>query len=96
MLGVALALIPLFDRRPERDLRHRPLVAALGLVFLLGFAGAWLVGRQVRSVLPSARSGEPALEAGSVPAEPGVVLPDLGPTPPRPADPAPAALRGAQ
>ncbi|MBI4501581.1 MAG: cytochrome bc complex cytochrome b subunit [Gemmatimonadetes bacterium] len=96
LLGVALALIPLFDRRPERDLRHRPLVAALGLVFLLGFAGAWLVGRQVRSVLPSARSGEPALEAGSVPAEPGVVLPDLGPTPPRPADPAPAALRGAQ
>jgi quinol-cytochrome oxidoreductase complex cytochrome b subunit len=50
LLGVALALLPLLDRRPPRPLRKRPLVAALGLIFLGGFVVLWLVGRQLRSV----------------------------------------------
>jgi hypothetical protein len=40
-----MALIPLFDRHPER--RHR-LVTALGVVFFVGFAILWLVGHQLR------------------------------------------------
>jgi len=52
VLGIALALLPLFDRDPERRLRRRPAVAALGAVFFLGFIAAWLVGRQLRSVPP--------------------------------------------
>ena len=52
LLGLALALLPLFDRDPERRLRRRPAVAALGAVFFLGFIAAWLVGRQLRSVPP--------------------------------------------
>ncbi|HUL01829.1 MAG TPA: cytochrome b N-terminal domain-containing protein [Gemmatimonadales bacterium] len=54
LLGLAMALLPLFDRDPERRLRRRPAVAALGVVFFLGFIAAWLVGRQLRSVPPHA------------------------------------------
>jgi quinol-cytochrome oxidoreductase complex cytochrome b subunit len=45
LLGLSMALIPLFDRHPER--RHRP-VTALGVVFFVGFAILWLVGHQLR------------------------------------------------
>ncbi len=57
LLGSALVLLPLFDRSPERRLRRRPVVAALGIVFFLGFGVAWVVGRRLRSV-PTATSGE--------------------------------------
>ena len=50
LLGLALALLPLFDRSPERDLRRRPLAAAIGLTFFLGFIGLWLAGRSLRTV----------------------------------------------
>jgi quinol-cytochrome oxidoreductase complex cytochrome b subunit len=49
LLGISLALVPLFDRDPERDLRRRPVVATLGFVFFIGFVVLWLVGSQLRS-----------------------------------------------
>ncbi|MFQ5746754.1 MAG: cytochrome bc complex cytochrome b subunit [Gemmatimonadota bacterium] len=58
LLGLALILLPLFDRRPERRLNRRPLAAALGAVFLLLFVAAWLAGRSIRSVSPEV--GPPA------------------------------------
>ena len=50
LLGLALALLPLFDRNPERSIRRRPLAAAIGLTFFLGFIGLWLAGRSLRTV----------------------------------------------
>ncbi len=85
LLGLSLALLPLFDRRPERRLRHRPVVVALGLTFLLGFATAWLAGRQLRSMPPTARPGPEVLEERVRPAAPGLPLPEIGPAPLRPA-----------
>lgn len=68
-LGLALALVPLFDRGPERALRHRPGVAALGAVFFVGFVAAWLAGRQLRSVPPGAGL-EPPLGEEAPPSAP--------------------------
>lgn len=53
LLGVVLALLPLFDRRPEQRIRQRPVALALGIVFFGGFFILWLVGRQLTSVEPS-------------------------------------------
>jgi quinol-cytochrome oxidoreductase complex cytochrome b subunit len=50
LLGIGLALLPLFDRGPERHLRRRPIAAAIGLTFFLGFVGFWLAGRRLRTV----------------------------------------------
>jgi quinol-cytochrome oxidoreductase complex cytochrome b subunit len=50
LLGVTLALLPLFDRKPERRWRRRPVAMALGLLFFGGFLIAWLAGRQLTSV----------------------------------------------
>lgn len=60
LLGIALALLPIFDRKPERRLRRRPVVLALGTLFFLGFLVAWLAGRQLQSLPPSSelRPGE--------------------------------------
>jgi drug/metabolite transporter (DMT)-like permease len=52
LLGLGLALMPLFDRGPERQLRRRPVVAALGVLFFVGFLAAWLAGRQLGSAPP--------------------------------------------
>jgi ubiquinol-cytochrome c reductase cytochrome b subunit len=52
MLGIAMALVPLFDRHLERPLRRRPVVATLGMVFFLGFVVAWVAGRQLRAMPP--------------------------------------------
>jgi len=84
LLGLSLAFLPLFDRSPERRLRRRPVVAAVGLTFFAGFVAFWLVGHQVRSVAPGARPAAEPMER----AEPGVRLPPAGTTPMRPAEPA--------
>lgn len=52
LLGLGLAVLPLFDRSPERRLVRRPLVTTLGVVFFLGFAVAWVAGRGLRYVAP--------------------------------------------
>jgi quinol-cytochrome oxidoreductase complex cytochrome b subunit len=49
LLGTALILLPIFDRSPERTLRRRPAVAALGILFFLTFAIAWVVGFRLRT-----------------------------------------------
>ncbi len=85
LLGLSLAFLPLFDRGPERQLRRRPVVAALGLTFFVGFLAAWLVGHQVRSVAPRARPAGEVLERAETPV--GPALPEVGPTPQRPAEP---------
>ena len=76
LLGLGLALVPLFDRGPERQIRRRPAVAALGLLFFLGFLAAWIAGRGLRNV-------PPVREQQSLPAS-GVAAPQARPeaTPP--------------
>jgi quinol-cytochrome oxidoreductase complex cytochrome b subunit len=92
LLGVSLALLPLFDRRPEQRLRKRPVVATLGAVFVLIFAVAWVAGRTIGSVPPTA----PTSEVVEVPASsPETPLERLGPTPVRPA-PSPDTGAGAR
>jgi len=88
LLGLALALLPLFDRGPERSLRRRPAVAALGVLFFAGFAVAWAAGRQLRSVPPTL--GPAQREA---PAAVGAPIPRLGPDAPRPEQPSDTAAR---
>jgi quinol-cytochrome oxidoreductase complex cytochrome b subunit len=63
LVGLALALLPLFDRAPERRLRRRPVVATLALLFYLGFLVAWLAGRQLRNMPPQATIESRALPA---------------------------------
>jgi quinol-cytochrome oxidoreductase complex cytochrome b subunit len=77
-LGVVLALLPLFDRSPERNLRRRPVVTTLGALFFLAFVLSWAAGRYMR--------GQPVATAG----QPGVHQPAPTDTTPA-AAPAPAA-----
>jgi quinol-cytochrome oxidoreductase complex cytochrome b subunit len=65
IVGLALALVPLFDRQPERSLRQRPATAVLGILFFVGFVVAWLAGRQLEGPASSAPSSEPAPAAGA-------------------------------
>ncbi|UCC72775.1 MAG: cytochrome b N-terminal domain-containing protein [Gemmatimonadota bacterium] len=62
LLGITMAVLPLFDRNPERRLRRRPVVLALGLLFFAGYLVAWLAGRQLESMPldTELRSGEAA------------------------------------
>jgi quinol-cytochrome oxidoreductase complex cytochrome b subunit len=53
LLGIVLMLLPLFDRKPERRLRRRPVALVLGLLYFGGFVIAWLAGRQLTSVQPT-------------------------------------------
>lgn len=68
LLGLGLALMPLFDRGPERQLRRRPLVAALGLLFFVGFLAAWLLGRRLQDEPPGAMTDH-VVPAQQMPAE---------------------------
>ena len=47
LMGLALALLPFFDRQPGRSLRQRPAAVILGLLFFVGYLVAWLVGSQL-------------------------------------------------
>jgi quinol-cytochrome oxidoreductase complex cytochrome b subunit len=80
VLGVSLALLPLFDRGPERRLRRRPVVAALGVVFFVGFIVAWIVGSQLRSESPTVRPQPSEIDDRAVPSQ-GLPMRDPGPTP---------------
>ena len=84
LLGVALVLLPLFDRTPERSLRRRPAVAAIGILFFFGFAIAWVAGFRLRTV-PVSTSGELApftTPAATVPRSPLPTLDSTGLTAP--------------
>lgn len=91
LLGLALALLPLFDRDPERRLRRRPVVAALGTVFYLVFAIAWLAGRQLRNMPPQAliESLAPGPPPAAAPATAPAAQPKAAPAESQPAAPAP-------
>lgn len=60
LLGLTLALLPVFDRNPEQRLRNRPIAVAVGVLVFGGFLVLWLAGRQLGSVPPSAdlRTGD--------------------------------------
>jgi quinol-cytochrome oxidoreductase complex cytochrome b subunit len=77
-MGVSLALVPLFDRRPERRLAKRPVVAALGIAFFVGFVLAFAVGRWLGSLPPSEHLGQDRIEERVVPAGPQTPLPSPG------------------
>jgi quinol-cytochrome oxidoreductase complex cytochrome b subunit len=82
LLG-GLAVLPLFDRRPTRNLRDRRMALVLGALFLLVFVSAWYAGRQMRDTPPSiAVEHEPVVtDQAPIPTEPP------GPSPIRPAQP---------
>ena len=63
ILGLSLALVPLFDRQPGRSLRQRRATAVLGLLFFVGFVVAWLVGMQLEGPAPSPPAAEPTSAA---------------------------------
>jgi quinol-cytochrome oxidoreductase complex cytochrome b subunit len=79
LLGIAMALVPLFDRHAERGLRRRPVVATLGMVFFLGFAVAWVAGRRLRVMPPQVETGQPSAIAPTLSgSETAPVSPDSG------------------
>ncbi|HEX7020240.1 MAG TPA: cytochrome b N-terminal domain-containing protein [Gemmatimonadaceae bacterium] len=49
LLGIALVILPVVDRAPERRLRRHPLVAGFGFAFFALFAVAWAAGWHLRS-----------------------------------------------
>lgn len=65
IVGLALALVPLFDRQPERGLRRRRATTVLGILFFVGFVVAWLVGRSLEGPAPSSQTPEPARATGA-------------------------------
>jgi quinol-cytochrome oxidoreductase complex cytochrome b subunit len=87
LLGFSLFLLPLFDRRPERRIRKRPVVAALGLVFFGGFIVLWALGRGIGSLPPSEGIGRAERQERVVPARSGAPVERVGPTPVRPQEP---------
>lgn len=86
LLGISLALLPLFDRRPERRLRKRPLALALGLVFFAGFLVAWAAGRQLKSLPPSTHLRSEGVVERFVPREIEAVTAEDEPRPQIPSD----------
>jgi quinol-cytochrome oxidoreductase complex cytochrome b subunit len=69
-LGLLLVLLPLVDRGSAVRFRKRPVAAAIGLVFFLGFLVFWALGSRVDSVTPSAGVESRILEERAVPAAP--------------------------
>jgi quinol-cytochrome oxidoreductase complex cytochrome b subunit len=87
MLGVVLALLPLFDRKPEQRLRRRPAAMALGLLFFGGFLILWLLGRQLTSVEPGVDLRPGDARELQVPANPGLETAEPGAEPEGPTEP---------
>ena len=74
VLGVSLALLPVFERDAATPLRRRPIAAALAATFVVGFLAAWVAGRSIHT--PSSRL-RPVLDAPSseAPVAPGAGAP---------------------
>ena len=71
LLGLGLALVPLLDRNPTREIRRRPVVAGLGLLFFLGFLAAWVAGRGLRGAPPVSMQERAQPQAAPTPVQPG-------------------------
>ena len=69
-LGLLLVALPLVDRGSAVRFRRRPVAAAIGLTFFLGFLVFWALGSRVDSVTPSAGVESRILEERAVPAPP--------------------------
>lgn len=85
LLGIGLAMVPLFHRTAERSIRRRPRAAGVGLAFIVVFLLAWAIGSQLDAVPPDLR--EPPQPA-AVPADrpgadsaPPLARPDTAPPP---------------
>jgi len=70
LLVIAVALVPLFDRKPQTDLRSRPVVAILGVVLFAGFILAWVVGHQVGATVDAGTIPQELLDERAVPPMP--------------------------
>jgi len=79
LLGVSLVILPLIDSGPERQLRRRPVAAALGLTFFVGYIALFIAGQAFGSVTPSSSLGERGVEEGVLPAEPTETVPQVEP-----------------
>ncbi len=70
VLALALVFLPLFDREPERHVRRRPVVLALGVLFFAALLAGWFAGSRIRTVSPTVA---PTVQA---PGEIGAPAPD--------------------
>ncbi len=66
LLAMGLMLIPLFDRGPDRRLRDRPLVAAIGLLFFVGFVAAWIAGATAKTLPGDTGVGQELVEERAI------------------------------
>lgn len=79
LLGVMLALVPLFDRAPDPTPRRRYLRRALGSVFLAGLTVAWVAGWRLRFEPVSATGELTPYQQSPTATEPGLPLPPVVP-----------------
>jgi len=94
LLGVSLLIVPIVDRGPERRLTKRPVVAALGIAFFVGYVALFAAGRIMGTVPPSASIGGGMEELPFEPTRPETPLPELDLTPPAPSgEPVPGGVR---
>jgi quinol-cytochrome oxidoreductase complex cytochrome b subunit len=69
-LGLLLVILPLMDRDSGRELRKKPLVLGVGILFFLGFLAFWAVGSRETSVPANAGIETRILEERAVPRPP--------------------------
>jgi len=69
-LGILLVLLPLVDRGSAVRFRRRPVAAAIGMAFFIGFLLFWALGSRVDSVPPSSAVESRILEERAVPSPP--------------------------
>ena len=75
-LGILLVLLPLVDRGSAVRFRKRPVAAAIGIAFFIGFLLFWALGSRVDSVPPSSAVESRILEERAVPSPPSAESPD--------------------
>jgi quinol-cytochrome oxidoreductase complex cytochrome b subunit len=69
-LGLLLVILPLMDRDTDRELRRKPLVLGVGILFFLGFLAFWAIGSRETSVPANVGIETRILEERAVPRPP--------------------------
>jgi hypothetical protein len=64
-VGLGFAMLPLFDRGPERRITRKPVALLLGFALVAALAWAWIAGSRIDTVAPDAA---PAVEGSASPA----------------------------
>jgi quinol-cytochrome oxidoreductase complex cytochrome b subunit len=77
-LGILLVLLPIVDRGDAVRFRKRPVAAAIGIAFFLGFLIFWTLGSRIDSAPPSAGVETRILEERAVPRPPAPGAGDEG------------------